>query len=111
MTAAPLIYIVDDDESIRGCSGRPATRRAHTDPQASSCLIRCPIVLAACCLTCVCRVHPVDLQAALQRQGVAMPVIFLTGHPNVASCVQAMKAGAIDFLAKPIEPKPFWRRL
>ena len=46
-----------------------------------------------------------DLQAALQREGVPLPVIFLTGHPNVASCVQTMNAGAIDFLVKPIEPK------
>ena len=81
-------------------------RRAHTDPLANSCLIRCPIVLAACCLMCFFQAHcGLDLQAALQREGVPLPVIFLTGHPNVASCVQTMNAGAIDFLVKPIEPK------
>ena len=44
-----------------------------------------------------------DLQAALQRQGVALPVVFLTGHADVASSVRAMKAGAVDFLTKPVE--------
>ena len=44
-----------------------------------------------------------DLQAALQRQGVALPVIFLTGHADVPTSVRAMKAGAVDFLEKPVE--------
>jgi len=44
-----------------------------------------------------------ELQAALQRQGVALPVIFLTGYADVDSSVRAMKAGAVDFLAKPVE--------
>ena len=43
-----------------------------------------------------------DLQAALHRQGVALPVIFLTGHGDVASSVRAMQAGAVDFLTKPV---------
>ena len=43
-----------------------------------------------------------ELQAALQRQGVALPVIFLTGHADVATSVRAMKAGAVDFLEKPV---------
>jgi FixJ family two-component response regulator len=45
-----------------------------------------------------------ELQAALQRHNVEVPVIFLTGHADVASSVQAMKAGAVDFLEKPVEP-------
>jgi FixJ family two-component response regulator len=44
-----------------------------------------------------------DLQTALQRQGIALPVVFLTGHADVASSVRAMKAGAVDFLTKPVE--------
>ena len=45
-----------------------------------------------------------ELQAALQRRNVEIPVIFLTGHADVASSVRAMKAGAVDFLEKPVEP-------
>jgi FixJ family two-component response regulator len=44
-----------------------------------------------------------DLQAALQRQGVTLPVVFLTGYADVGSSVQAMKAGAVDFLSKPVD--------
>ena len=44
-----------------------------------------------------------ELQAALLRQGVALPVIFLTGHADVPTSVRAMKAGAVDFLEKPVE--------
>ncbi|MFA6956556.1 MAG: response regulator [Thermoanaerobaculia bacterium] len=44
-----------------------------------------------------------DLQDALRRQGVTIPVIFLTGHANVDSAVRALKAGAVDFLSKPVD--------
>jgi FixJ family two-component response regulator len=44
-----------------------------------------------------------DLQAALPTNGFTLPVVFMTGHPEVASSVRAMKAGAVDFLEKPAE--------
>jgi len=44
-----------------------------------------------------------DLQAAMRRQNLMLPVIFLTGHATVASSVTAMKAGAVDFLTKPVK--------
>ena len=37
------------------------------------------------------------------RQGLALPVVFLTGHATVSASVRAMKAGAVDFLAKPVK--------
>jgi FixJ family two-component response regulator len=43
-----------------------------------------------------------ELQAALLRQGVSLPIIFLTGHADVSNSVRAMQAGAIDFLEKPV---------
>jgi FixJ family two-component response regulator len=43
-----------------------------------------------------------DLQHLLPAKGVRMPVVFLTGHGDIAMSVQAMKAGAVDFLAKPV---------
>jgi len=39
----------------------------------------------------------------LQHQGTMLPVVFLTGHANVDACVRAMKAGAVDFLTKPVK--------
>ena len=44
-----------------------------------------------------------DLQEALKRHGVRLPVIFLTGHGDLSTGVRAMKAGAVDFLTKPVE--------
>jgi FixJ family two-component response regulator len=44
-----------------------------------------------------------DLQAALARLDRALPVVFLTAHGDIATSVSAMKAGAVDFLAKPVK--------
>ena len=104
MSDAPLIHVVDDDESLRdarccGCSRRPASRRAATRRPASSCCSPLPD-RPGCVLLDVRMPGPsgLDLQEALQRQGVPLPVIFLTGHADVATSVRAMKAGAVDFL-------------
>jgi two-component system response regulator FixJ len=43
-----------------------------------------------------------DLQAQLVQQGVQLPIIFLTGHGDVPAAVRALKAGAMDFLQKPV---------
>jgi len=45
-----------------------------------------------------------ELQDALQRHDIPLPVVFLTGRGDVASSVRAMKCGAVDFLTKPVEP-------
>jgi len=44
-----------------------------------------------------------DLQGALARQGIHRPVIFLTGRGTIAESVKAMKAGAVDYLTKPVD--------
>jgi FixJ family two-component response regulator len=47
-----------------------------------------------------------DLQAELLKCGIEMPVIFLTGHGDIPMSVQAMKAGAVEFLTKPFRREP-----
>ncbi|HVO45254.1 MAG TPA: response regulator, partial [Steroidobacteraceae bacterium] len=44
-----------------------------------------------------------ELQAALLQKKIMLPIVFLTGHGNVDSSVRAMKAGAVDFLTKPVK--------
>jgi two-component system response regulator FixJ len=44
-----------------------------------------------------------EVQLALQRQGVALPVVIMTGHGDIGLAVEAMKAGAVDFVEKPLE--------
>jgi FixJ family two-component response regulator len=46
-------------------------------------------------------VSGLDLQSQLVRQGIRHPIIFMTGHGDIPMSVRAMKAGAVDFLAKP----------
>jgi FixJ family two-component response regulator len=46
-------------------------------------------------------VSGLDLQSQLMKQGVNLPIIFMTGHGDIPMTVRAMKAGAVDFLSKP----------
>ncbi len=108
MSTTPLIHVVDDDESLRtallrllGAAGFEARGYASTGDFLLHPLPDRP----GCVLLDVRMPGPsgLELQAALQRQGITLPVVFLTGHADVASSVRAMKAGAVDFLTKPVE--------
>ena len=52
-----------------------------------------------------------EVQLALQRQGVALPVVIMTGHGDITLAVEAMKAGAVDFIEKPLEKEALVRTL
>ena len=103
----PLIHIVDDDDSMRtalvellNATGFDAIGYAST----GEFLLNSLPDQHGCILLDIRLPGPsgLDLQAALLRKGVALPIIFLTGHADVSSSVRAMKAGAIDFLEKPV---------
>jgi FixJ family two-component response regulator len=107
MSAAPLIHVVDDDESMRtallellAAAGFEARGYAST----GEFLLQPAPDRPGCLLLDVRLPGPsgLELQAALRRQGVALPVVFFTGHADVATSVLAMKAGAVDFLEKPV---------
>jgi FixJ family two-component response regulator len=107
MSAAPLIHVVDDDESMRtallellAAAGFEAQGYAST----GEFLLRSAADRPGCILLDIHLPGPsgLELQAALLRQGIALPVVFLTGHADVATSVRAMKAGAVDFLEKPV---------
>ena len=107
MSTRALIHVVDDDDSLRmalldllDAAGFEARGYAST----GAFLLDPPPDRPGCVLLDVRMPGPsgLDLQAALQRQGVALPVIFLTGHADVATSVRAMKSGAVDFLEKPV---------
>ena len=108
MSTAPLIHVVDDDQSMRIALLRLLTAagfEARGYGSTGEFLVQPLLDRPGCLLLDVRLPGPsgLDLQAALQRQGVTLPVVFLTGHANVAASVQAMKAGAVDFLTKPVE--------
>jgi FixJ family two-component response regulator len=50
-------------------------------------------------------VSGLDFQANLAAAGIRIPIIFMTGHGDIPMTVQAMKAGAVDFLTKPFRPQ------
>jgi FixJ family two-component response regulator len=52
-----------------------------------------------------------DVQDELRRRRASLPVIVLTGHGNVPTSVRALKAGAVDFLQKPMPPEPMLERV
>jgi FixJ family two-component response regulator len=111
MTAPPLVYVVDDDESLRVALQRllsAAGYRVTAYASAGEFLLDPPADAPACLLLDLRMPGPsgLDLQEALTRRGIRLPVIFLTGHGDLATGVRAMKAGAVDFLVKPVEREP-----
>ncbi len=104
----PTIFVVDDDASVRDAIsnllesvGLEAQVFASTEqfrqasrPDAPSCLVldvRLP------------GVNGLDFQEALQRDGIFIPIVFITAHGDVPMTARAMKAGAVEFLMKPFQ--------
>jgi FixJ family two-component response regulator len=111
MTAPPLIHVVDDDDSLRSALQRllaAAGYRVKTYASAGEFLLHPPADAPGCLLLDLRMPGPsgLDLQEALGRHGIRLPVIFLSGHGELATGVRAMKAGAVDFLTKPVEREP-----
>jgi FixJ family two-component response regulator len=102
----PLVVIVDDDESVRDsleelmlsvgidAAGFRSTRELlETElPERPGCFVLDVRMPGSSGL---------DLQQHLAANGNTMPIVFLTGHGDIPMSVQAMKAGAVDFLTKP----------
>jgi len=106
MTAASIVFVVDDDPSVRSSlkfllstvglqveSFDSADAFLHKKPpDAPSCLVldvRLP------------GLSGLDFQRELAARNASIPIIFLTGHGDIPMSVRAMKAGAVEFLTKP----------
>lgn len=105
--ARALIHVVDDDESLRSALLdllRAAGHDARGYGSAGEFLLQPPPDRPGCLLLDVRLPGPsgLDLQAAFQSRGIELPIVFLTGHADVPSTVRAMRAGAVDFLEKPV---------
>ncbi len=102
------VYVVDDDPSVCKALNRLLASEGFSvsvshstqeflaayDPAVPACII---LDLSMPGMT------GLELQAHLQASGVGCPVIFLTGYGDIPSSVRAMKAGALDFLTKPVD--------
>jgi FixJ family two-component response regulator len=103
-----VIVIVDDDPSVReGLDSliRSAGWQVETFASAQEFLAR-PGAEAPSCLVLDLQLpglSGLDLQKRMAEVGLEIPIVFLTGHGNIPASVQAMKAGAVEFLSKPFD--------
>src|SRR5229473_3255819 len=104
--ATPIVFVVDDDVSVRESLEaliRCAGWQPETFASAQEFLSR-PRVLAPSCLVldvALPDLNGLDLQKRIAVDRSDMPIIFITGYGDVPMTVQAMKAGAVEFLTKP----------
>ena len=103
----PTIHVVDDDQSFRAAVTRllrAAKYEVRDYASASEFLDSDPCAGPGCILLDLRMpgVSGLDLQQSLARMEERLPVIFLTGHGDIPASVRAMKAGAVDFLTKPV---------
>ena len=102
----PTVFIVDDDPSLREALGnlfRSVGMRVEAFASAAEFLARPPAEGESCLVLDVRLpgVSGLEFQGQLARAGNAIPIVYMTGHGDVPMSVRAMKAGAVDFLAKP----------
>jgi FixJ family two-component response regulator len=103
-----VIAIVDDDASVqRGLQRliRSAGWKVETFASAQEFLARSRAELPNCVLLDLQLpgLSGLDLQKRMAEVGLEIPIVFLTGHGNIPVSVQAMKAGAVQFLTKPVD--------
>jgi FixJ family two-component response regulator len=106
--STPLIHVVDDDNSVRTAVARllrAAGYEVRSHSSAGEFLLSRPADVPGCIVLDVHMPGPsgLDLQEALSKNGDAPPIIFLTGYGDIPMSVRAMKAGAVDFLTKPVQ--------
>jgi len=107
--SSPIVYVVDDDESLRIALSRLLRAAGHETRSygsAAEFLLALKRPLRGCLLLDVQipgGPSGLELHRGLRDQDEMLPVIFLTGHGDIPMSVQAIKAGAFDFLPKPVQ--------
>jgi FixJ family two-component response regulator len=101
----PVVFVVDDDDSVRRAFARlirSAGHRVEVFSSAREFLARADAPACPSCLVLDIQLPDINGLQLQHQLGDALPIIFITGHGDIASTVHAMKAGASDFLAKPV---------
>ena len=108
MPNSQVVHVIDDDAAVRQSLAfllKTAGFAVHLHHSATAFLEVLPVAQAGCIVTDV-RMPEIDgleLQRRLRARKVAVPVIVITGHGDIALAVKAMKAGAADFIEKPFD--------
>ena len=105
-TVESLVFVVDDDSSVRASlKSLLESIGLHVELfESADDFLKSKIPDIACCLVLDVRLpglSGLEFQAELAKAGLNFPIIFLTGHADIPMTVQAMKAGAVEFLTKP----------
>ncbi|MBC8269133.1 MAG: response regulator transcription factor [Rhodospirillaceae bacterium] len=105
-TPEPVVYVIDDDDAVRKSltwliSSVDLNVKAYAS--ATAFLSDCEKVQTGCLITDIRMpgLSGLDLQIELERRGIDIPVVVISGHGDVQTAVRAMKAGAFDFIEKP----------
>jgi FixJ family two-component response regulator len=117
LPVAPDVFLVDDDASVRRALARlikSAGHQVQTFASARQFLGTKNCGEEAACLVLDVRMPDltgIDLQRELQTLNRNVPIVFITGHGDIPMSVQAMKAGAVDFLPKPVKDTDLLRAI
>jgi FixJ family two-component response regulator len=105
---SPAVFVVDDDASVRDALrsllrsvGLPVEAFGSAEEFLNEALPECPS-----CLILDVRlpgVNGLDFQDQLNRLGIQIPIVFITAHGDIPMSLRALKAGAVEFLAKPFQ--------
>src|SRR5271163_447030 len=106
----PTVFIIDDDASLRTALSslfRSVGLQVKALASAPE-FLQMRLPEGPTCLVLDVRLpglSGLDFQAELNKANIQIPIIFMTGHGDIPMTVQAMKAGAVDFLTKPFRPQ------
>ena len=112
-----LVHVIDDDASFRRAMERRLKHAGYevaTYASAQHLLDRLPSESVPSCILLDVQIPGLDgpaLQSRLSELGSTLPIIFLTGHPDIPTTVRAIKAGANDFLTKPVSSDELLRAI
>ena len=112
----PQVIVVDDEASVRASLDslfRSIGLRTTLCASPAE-LLQTPIPDAPGCIVLDVRlpgISGLDFQDQLVRQGIDLPIVFITGHGDIPMAVQAMKDGALDFLTKPFRDQDLLDRI
>jgi two-component system response regulator FixJ len=106
--ASPTIFVVDDQEAVREALGemlRTFGYQVETYPSADAFLETAAGPRAGCIVADVRMpgMDGIELVRELARRGIPLPVVLISGHADVPMAVAAIKAGAADFIEKPVD--------
>ncbi|MBB3949451.1 response regulator FixJ [Aureimonas jatrophae] len=108
MPIDPAVHVIDDDKAVRrsiafllSANGLPV--RIYESGRNFLDLLEPDVAGCALCDVRMPGMDGIELLREVRRRDIALPFVVMTGHADVAMAVQAMKAGALDFIEKPFE--------